>query len=586
MMSFEQPHNNTDFINELTRLVGSAHLLTDAAKTARYRKGFRSGQGDALAVVFPGTLLELWRVLSACVAADKIILMQAANTGLTEGSTPNGNDYDRDIVIISTLRLDKLHLLDKGEQVLAYPGTTLYSLEKALKPLGREPHSVIGSSCIGASVIGGICNNSGGSLVQRGPAYTEMSLFARIDEQGKLTLVNHLGIDLGVTPEQILSKLDDDRVKDSDVLHDGRHAHDHDYITRVREIDADTPARYNADPDRLFESSGCAGKLAVFAVRLDTFPAEKRQQVFYIGTNQPEVLTTIRRHILGEFTHLPVAGEYMHRDIYDIAERYGKDTFLMIDKLGTDKMPFFFTMKGRTDAMLEKVPLFKPHFTDRFMQKIGNAFPAHLPPRMKSWRDKYEHHLLLKMAGDGIAEAQSWLAEFFKTAEGDFFACTPEEGSKAFLHRFAAAGAAIRYQAVHADEVEDILALDIALRRNDTDWFETLPPEIDSQLVHKLYYGHFMCYVFHQDYIVKKGVDAHALKAQMLELLRARGAQYPAEHNVGHIYEAPAALKQFYRENDPTNSMNPGIGKTTKYKNWKEQSEAAEHSPQTTDQTS
>lgn len=581
-MSSVNTHDNNAFINELSRLVGASHLLTDAAKTARYRKGFRSGQGDALAVVFPGTLLELWRVLSLCVEADKIILMQAANTGLTEGSTPNGNDYDRDIVIISTLRLDKLHLLDNGEQVLAYPGTTLYSLEKALKPLGREPHSVIGSSCIGASVVGGICNNSGGSLVQRGPAYTEMSLFARIDENGKLQLVNHLGIELGVTPEQILSKLDDDRVKDEDVLHDGRHAHDHDYISRVREIDADTPARYNADPDRLFESSGCAGKLAVFAVRLDTFEAEKNQQVFYIGTNQPEVLTTLRRHILSEFSHLPVAGEYMHRDIYDIAERYGKDTFLMIDKLGTDKMPFFFTMKGRTDAMLEKVSLFKPHFTDRFMQKLGNAFPAHLPPRMKSWRDKYEHHLLLKMAGDGIAEAQSWLSEYFKTADGDFFACTPEEGSKAFLHRFAAAGAAIRYQAVHADEVEDILALDIALRRNDTEWFEQLPPEIDSQLVHKLYYGHFMCYVFHQDYIVKKGVDAHALKEQMLALLQARGAQYPAEHNVGHLYEAPEALKQFYRANDPTNSMNPGIGKTTKHKNWAEGTNPAGDTLQTT----
>ena len=35
----------------------------------------------------------------------------------------------------------------------------------------------------------------------------------------------------------------------------------------MRDVDADTPARYNADPDRLFESSGCAGKLAVFAVR-------------------------------------------------------------------------------------------------------------------------------------------------------------------------------------------------------------------------------------------------------------------------------------------------------------------------------
>lgn len=107
---------------------------------------------------------------------------------------------------------------------------------------------MIGSSCIGASVIGGICNNSGGSLVQRGPAYTEMSLFARINEDGKLTLVNHLGIDLGETPEQILSKLDDDRIKDNDVRHDGRHAHDYDYVHRVRDIEADTPARYNADP--------------------------------------------------------------------------------------------------------------------------------------------------------------------------------------------------------------------------------------------------------------------------------------------------------------------------------------------------
>ncbi len=569
-MSAVSLQNNTLFLSELARLVGHAQLLTDPAKTARYRKGFRSGEGKALAVVFPETLLQLWHVLNLCVRNDKIILMQAANTGLTEGSTPSGNDYDRDIVIISTLRLDRLQLIDEGKQVLAYPGTTLYALEKALKPLGREPHSVIGSSCIGASVIGGVCNNSGGSLVQRGPAYTEMSLFARIDEQGQLRLVNHLGIDLGETPEQILSKLDDQRVTDADVRHDGRHAHDSDYVERVRDIEADTPARYNADPDRLFESSGCAGKLAVFAVRLDTFAAAKRQQVFYIGTNQPAVLTEIRRHMLANFDNLPVAAEYMHRDIYDIAERYGKDTFLMIDKLGTDKMPMLFTLKGRADAMLEKVTLFKPHFTDRLMQRVGSVFPGHLPPRMKSWRNKYEHHLLLKMAGDGIAEAQSWLKEYFTEAEGGFFACTTEEGNKAFLHRFAAAGAAIRYHAVHADEVEEILALDIALRRNDTEWFETLPEAIASKLTHKLYYGHFFCHVFHQDYIVKRGVDVHELKAQMLALLHERGAQYPAEHNVGHLYEAAESLKRNYRELDPTNSMNPGIGKTSKRKYWGE----------------
>lgn len=555
-------------LTTLRRLVGPSHLLTEAAQTARYRKGFRSGEGDALAVVFPGSLLELWRVLQALVSADAIILMQAANTGLTEGSTPNGNDYDRDIVIVSTLRLDKLQLIDEGKQVLAFPGSTLYQLEKILKPLGREPHSVIGSSCIGASVLGGVCNNSGGSLIKRGPAYSEMALYAQIDHQGKLKLVNHLGIQLGSSPEEILGRLDDDRWQQHDVQHDSRCASDHDYAARVREIDADTPARYNADARRLFEASGCAGKLAVFAVRLDTFPAEPQQQVFYIGSNDPAVLGDIRRHILAHFANLPVAGEYMHRDIFDIAEAYGKDTFVMIDKLGTDKLPRFFTLKGRLDAWLAKAPFCKPHLTDRLMQRLSQLFPAHLPKRMKQYRDKYEHHLLLKMSGDGVAEARAWLKDFFREGGGDFFECTDKEGAHAFLHRFAAAGAAVRYHAVHADQVEDILALDIALRRNDRDWFETLPPEFDGDLIHRLYYGHFFCHVFHQDYIVKKGVDAHALKEKMLAILNARGAEYPAEHNVGHLYAAKPQLRAFYRQLDPTNSFNPGIGKTSKQKGW------------------
>ena len=70
----------------------------------------------------------------------------------------------------------------------------MYELEDKLEEFGREPHSVIGSSCIGASIIGGICNNSGGALVQRGPAYTELALFARIGSDGLLSLVNNLDI--------------------------------------------------------------------------------------------------------------------------------------------------------------------------------------------------------------------------------------------------------------------------------------------------------------------------------------------------------------------------------------------------------
>lgn len=569
-----QPHagnqlsDSRALIHQLTEIVGKSHILTDARKTERYRKGFRSGQGDALAVVFPSSLLEQWKVFKACVEADKIVLMQAANTGLTEGSTPSGNDYDREIVIISTQRLDKIQLLDEGKQVVALPGSTLWHLERVLKPLGREPHSVIGSSCIGASVVGGICNNSGGSLVHRGPAYTEMALYGRVNEQGQVELINHLGIELGSTPEEILTRLEAQQYSPQDVEHDERQASDHDYAERIRDVDADTPSRFNADERRLFEASGCAGKLAVFSVRLDTFPAQKSSQVFYIGTNQPQVLTELRRHMLANFKNLPVAGEYMHRDIFDIAEVYGKDTFVMIDKLGTDKMPTFFTLKGRMDALFGKVPFLPSHLVDRTMQTLSHLLPSHLPKRLKEYRDRFEHHLMLKMSGEGIEEARTLLESYFAQAEGEFFVCTPEEGAKAFLHRFAAAGAAIRYNAVHSKEVEDILALDIALRRNDHDWFERLPPEFDDALVHRLYYGHFMCYVFHQDYIVKKGVDVHALKDKMLALLDQRGAEYPAEHNVGHLYQAKPQLKAFYQQNDPTNTLNPGIGKTSKLKNW------------------
>ena len=136
------------------------------------------------------------------------------------------------------------------------------------------------------------------------------------------------------------------------------------------------------------------------------------------------------------------------------------------------------------------------------------------------------------------------------------------------VHRFAAAGAAVRMQAVRPHEIGDTIALDIALRRNDLDWFETLPAEIEKDIVAKLYYGHFFCHVFHQDYAVKKGTDVKGLKAKMLALLDQRGAEYPAEHNVGHLYEAKPALVNHYKAMDPTNTFNPGIGKTSREKHY------------------
>ena len=560
---------NTSLISQLRQIVGDKYLITDPSKSEAYRSGYRFGNGNALAVVRPGNLTEFWAILKACVAADVIVIAQAANTGLTGGSTPDGNDYDRDIVIINAMRISGIQLINDAQQVVCLPGSTLNELEIALKPHGREPHSVIGSSCIGASVIGGICNNSGGALVQRGPAYTEMALYAQLTEQGELQLVNHLGIDVGDTPEEILANLENQRYQRKDIQLDCGKGHDHAYCNHVRQVDEDSPARFNADPARHYEASGCAGKLAIFAVRLDTFVAENKTAVFYIGTNQTETLNDLRRHMLANFKQLPISGEYIHRDAFDVAAKYGKDTFWVIKKFGTHWLPKLFAMKAKVDRLAKKISFMPSHFSDKIMQAISTVLPEHLPKKLWQYRDQYEHHLIVKMGGDGVQEARDYLTSYFKEgSKGAFFECDAVETQAAMLHRFAVASAAIRYRAIHEKEVEDIVALDIALRRNDREWFETLPPEIDQKISHKLYYGHFMCHVFHQDYIVKKGHDCMELEHQMLELLDKRGAQYPAEHNVGHLYEAKPALRKFYKALDPTNSFNPGIGHTSKKKHW------------------
>lgn len=555
------------FLSRLRAIAGAGQVLTGAAAEP-YATGYRFGGGAVEAAVRPANLVEMWRVAEACVAADRILIVQAANTGLTGGSTPDG-DYDRPVVILSTARIKGVYPLRGGEQIVCLAGTTLHDLEQRLAPLGREPHSVIGSSCIGASVIGGICNNSGGALVRRGPAYTEYALYGQVGSDGRLALCNHLGINLGEDAETILANLDAGRLADADIISDERAASSaRDYAAIVRAVDAPTPARFNADPDRLFEASGSAGKLIVFAVRVDSFDREVDTSVFYIGTNDPDELTRIRRRLLLDAPSLPISGEYIHREAFDLADRYGKDMVLAIDALGTARLPLLFRVKAALDRFARRSRILPAALSDRLMHAAARLFGDHLPPRMRAFRDAYEHHLVIRVPRDGVGFARRLFGGMFPSAAGDMFECSAGEAERAMLHRFAVAGAAVRYRTLHPDEVEDIVALDVALPRNCIEWVETLPEEIERDLVGKLYYGHFFCHVFHQDYLVRKGADPVAIEHRLLALMGARGAEYPAEHNVGHLYPAAPALAEHYRALDPANALNPGIGKTSRAKHW------------------
>lgn len=561
--------NYSSVVHDIQQITGKKNVLTAQWDKQAYSKGWRYGEGEALAVAKPGTLLELWKILNVCNTANVIVIMQAANTGLTGGSTPFGNDYDRPIVIVNTMRINAIHIIDEGKQIIGFSGSTLFGLENKLKAYGREPHSVIGSSCIGASIVGGVCNNSGGALVKRGPAYTEMSIYAKIDADGTLILVNEIGIDLGETPEEILNNLETKNYNSEQIKFPKKLASDNEYQHRVRDIDADTPARFNADGRRLYAASGCAGKIAVFAVRLDTYVSPKRTQVFYVGSNTSETFMQIRRAILSTFKQLPTSGEYLHRDCYDAAKKYSKDTFVVIDKLGPNYIPKLFNLKRKMDLLADKFSILPSKFSDKFMQFLSSFWPKHLPKRMEQYRDQYEHHWIIEMSDDGIEEAQHFFDDFFKTNDGDYFVCTPKEAKKALLHRFVAASAVGRFHALNSNALGEMMSMDIALPRNEKNWFEHLPQELDELFEMKLYYGHLFCHVLHQNYILKKGVDAKSLKEKLLKTYDARGAEYPAEHNVGHEYFAKPVLSEFYKKLDPTNGFNPGIGKTSKLKFWK-----------------
>ena len=558
-----------DLIKQLRDVVGGNQIHTTDVSKKSFSKGFRFGAGEVLAVVKPETLLEVWELLQICVKNDVIVITQAANTGLTGGSTPDGKDYDRPVIIINTMRIDDIQIIDEGKQIVGLAGSTLFDLENKLKPYGRDPHSVIGSTSIGATIVGGVCNNSGGSLIKRGPAYTELSIYAKVNDDGELVLVNDLGIDLGEYPEQILSNLQYGNYSESDIYHPNKLASDNQYEERLRGIDEETPARFNSDSRRLYGASGSAGRVIVFAVRVDTYPAAKKTKVFYVGTNEPDVLWKIRRDILSTFKNLPTTGDYLHRACYDATKKYSKDNFIVINKLGTNFIPTLFALKRKVDLIASGFSFLPNKLSDRLMQFFTNFFPNHLPKRMEEYRDKYEHHWVIETSDEAIDESREYFNEFFKDNEGDFFECNDIEGEKALLHRFVAGSAIGRYHAIHQDKVGPMMSLDIAFPRNEKDWFEKLPKEIDDLIEVKLHYGHLFCHVFHQNYIVKKGVDAKLLKEKLLKTFDERGAEYPAEHNVGHEYDAKPVLKGFYRKLDPTNSFNPGIGRTSKLKDWK-----------------
>ena len=51
------------------------------------------------------------------------------------------------------MRIKDIHIIKEGSQIVGLTGSTLYGLERKLKPYGREPHSIIGSTSVSLPIV-------------------------------------------------------------------------------------------------------------------------------------------------------------------------------------------------------------------------------------------------------------------------------------------------------------------------------------------------------------------------------------------------------------------------------------------------
>ena len=95
------------------------------------------------------------------------------------------------------------------------------------------------------------------------------------------------------------------------------------------------------------------------------------------------------------------------------------------------------------------------------------------------------------MENNGIEEARFFLEQFFNKENGDWFECNNHEAKSAEINRFVTAAAVIRKKNILDEKTGPILALDIALKRNEKDWFEILPKTINKDI-----YNFFLLWPF------------------------------------------------------------------------------------------
>ena len=157
----------TPLLSTLRALVGPGHVLTSANgdDLLAYEQDWRKrAQGRALAVVRPGSTLEVATVVKACAAEGVSIVPQGGNTGLAVGSVPDGSGEQ---IVLSLRRLNAIRQLDAANLTLTVEaGCVLQTVQAAAAQAGFLFPLSLASE--GSCTVGGnLATNAGGTQVLR-----------------------------------------------------------------------------------------------------------------------------------------------------------------------------------------------------------------------------------------------------------------------------------------------------------------------------------------------------------------------------------------------------------------------------------
>lgn len=149
---------NSQFLEELIRIVGSENALTDKEDLIAYSfDGTAAMQQLPACVAFVRTTEEVTRVLKLANECRVAVVTRGSGTGLSGGSLPSA-----DCLVLCTVKLDRILELDRANlTMLVEPGVTTLQVADAAIAAGLFYPPDPGSMRI--STIGGnVAENSGG----------------------------------------------------------------------------------------------------------------------------------------------------------------------------------------------------------------------------------------------------------------------------------------------------------------------------------------------------------------------------------------------------------------------------------------